>query len=209
MSQPLCVLNIEDSEDDAELILTATAEGGHEPSSERVENAEGMRSALGRRSWDVVLSDHVMPHFSAPAALSLLQESGIDIPFVVVSGVIGEEAAAAMMKAGADDFISKNNLSRLVPSIERALRDADERRRGRLAEASIHYQKTLLQCQNEATPDGILVVDADTVVSYNRRFTLMWSIPEEIILRRSFQAIRFCMGDQVVAKDQWLARMKS
>ncbi len=206
MSQPLNVLSIEDSEDDVELIVRALRKGGYVPTSERVETAEAMRSALGHRAWDLVLSDHAMPHFTAPAALTLLQGSGNDIPFIVVSGVIGEEAAAALMRAGADDFISKNNLVRLVPSIERALRDADERHRRRQAEDAIHYQKTLLLCQNEATPDGILVIDADKVVSFNRRFQQMFSIPDDVMAYRSFQAIGSWMTDRVTAPDLWMAR---
>ena len=95
---------------------------------------------------------------------------------------------------------------RLVPSIERALRNADERRRRRQAEDAIHYQKTQLLCQNEATPDGILVVDADKVVSFNRRFQQMFSIPDDVMTSRSFQAIGSWMTDRVTAPDRWLAR---
>lgn len=96
----------------------------------RVEEAEAMQAALEQQEWDVVLSDYSMPHFSAPAALALLQRSGIDLPFIIVSGTIGEAVAVAAMKAGAHDYLIKGQLARLIPAVEREMREARIRREG-------------------------------------------------------------------------------
>ncbi|HZV80551.1 MAG TPA: response regulator, partial [Geobacteraceae bacterium] len=129
MSNPLNILIVEDSEDDLFLLLHELRKGGYAPEYVSVCTADTMRSALTERQWDVITSDYNMPGFSALAALKLLQESGLDLPFIVVSGKIGEDQAVAAMKAGAHDYVMKQNLSRLVPAIEREIREADERRR--------------------------------------------------------------------------------
>jgi two-component system, NarL family, sensor histidine kinase UhpB len=129
----LQLLIIEDSEDDALLLLHRFREAGYRCNSARVENAYDMRAALMNRPWDVVLSDHSMPQFSALAALHLLQELRIDLPFIIVSGVINEETAIAAMRSGAHDYLSKNKLDRLVPAVERELREARNRAERRAA----------------------------------------------------------------------------
>ena len=123
MNKPLRCLLVEDSENDAMLLLRQLRSGGYDVTSERVDTAEAMRAALDRHPWDVVLADYKMPHFSGPAALELLKASGKGLPFILVSGSIGEEQAVAAMKAGAHDYIMKDKLGRLVPTIERELRD--------------------------------------------------------------------------------------
>lgn len=145
MSQSIRVLLIEDSEDDAELLLLAMKAGGYEPIVERVDTAAAMRAALGKQAWDLVLSDHSMPQFSGPAALALLQESGLDLPFIIVSGAIGEETAVAAMKAGAHDYVMKGNLARLLPAIERELREAAGRRERRRAEEALRRSEEQLR----------------------------------------------------------------
>lgn len=129
----LRLLIIEDSEDDALLLLHRFREAGYRCHSARVENARDMRAALMDRTWDVVLSDHSMPQFSALAALHLLQELRIDLPFIIVSGVINEETAIAAMRSGAHDYLSKNRLERLLPAVERELREARNRAERRAA----------------------------------------------------------------------------
>src|SRR5688572_22632160 len=114
----LRVLLVEDSEDDAELIRIALGE----PYMKCVETPEALAAALAEPGWDVVISDHNLPRFSAPAALALVRSSNPALPFVIVSGAIGEETAVAAMKAGADDYVMKENLARLAPAIERTLR---------------------------------------------------------------------------------------
>ncbi len=133
--QLLRVLIAEDSADDAELILREIRNGGYEVDYERVETKAGMQDALSRRSWDIILSDYSMPHFSAMHALETLKASGLDIPFLVVSGTIGEETAVTALKAGAHDFLLKDRLPRLIPAIERELREAEVRRSHREAES--------------------------------------------------------------------------
>ena len=133
MPVTLRVLLVEDSEDDAVLIARELRRGDYAPAIQRVETEAAMGAALAD-PWDVVISDYSLPQFSGPAALTLLRATGLDIPFIVVSGAIGEEVAVAAMKAGAHDYLMKDNLARLVPAIQRELRDAEERRRRRLAE---------------------------------------------------------------------------
>ena len=120
----LRVLLVEDSKDDADLLLHELARGGYDVVAERVETAEAMRSALQRESWNIVLSDYSMPTFSAPEALKVLHESNRDVPFIIISGTIGEEAAVAALKAGASDFLVKGKLARLIPALERELHEA-------------------------------------------------------------------------------------
>lgn len=133
----LRVLLVEDSPDDAELILSQLAEGGLSFDSARVDGAEEMRAALASADWDVILSDYNLPNFSAPEALELLQASGKDVPFIIVSGFVGDEAAVAMMKAGAHDFVIKNSMARLVPAVNRELFEAETRRRYALSQAAL------------------------------------------------------------------------
>ncbi len=130
----LRVLIIEDSEDSVLLLLRELRKGGYEPVYQQVQTEETMRTTLQEEAWDLILSDHEMPFFSAPAALAVFQESGMDIPFIIVSGAIGEELAVAAMKAGANDFIMKKNIARLIPAVQRELRDAENRRKRRKAE---------------------------------------------------------------------------
>ncbi len=145
MAKPLCVLIVEDSEDDARIVLRELRHGGYDPVFERVETREAMKAALIGNKWDIVLSDHSMPYFGSSDALVLLQESGLDLPFIIVSSRIGEEVAVASMKAGAHDYVMKGNLSRLVPVIERELREAEVRREQKQAEEEL--QKTHAELQ--------------------------------------------------------------
>jgi len=136
VSVPLRVLIAEDSEDDALLLVRELKRGGYEPTYERVASAAAMAAALDRRGWDLVIGDHSMPHFSGLTALSLVRERGLDVPFICVSGTISEEMAVAAMKAGANDWVTKGQLKRLLPAIERELREARGRAALRASEAS-------------------------------------------------------------------------
>jgi signal transduction histidine kinase len=123
----LRVLLVEDSPDDAELVLAALRRDGFEPEWQRVDNAAEMRAALQRSRWDVVLCDFAMPRFDALAALEVLKAESLDVPFIIVSGTMGEETAVSAMQAGAHDFFSKDRLTRLPAAIERELREAGVR----------------------------------------------------------------------------------
>jgi signal transduction histidine kinase/FixJ family two-component response regulator len=127
MSRLLRVLIVEDSENDAALLVREIRRGQCDVVSERVETPTAMRAALAKQSWDIVISDYSMPHFSAPAALKVVQEAGVDLPFIIVSGAIGEDSAVAAMKDGAHDYLMKGKLARLMPAIERELREAGVR----------------------------------------------------------------------------------
>jgi DNA-binding NtrC family response regulator len=113
MNTTLRVLIVEDSADDALLVVRELEKGGYAVESQRVETPKEMSAALKRQTWDIVLSDYRMPHFSGPDALKLLQSTKLDIPFVIISGKIGEETAVELMLAGADDYVVKTNLKRL------------------------------------------------------------------------------------------------
>src|SRR5918993_3284278 len=135
MGEPLRVLLVEDSEDDTLLLVRSLRRGGYDPIWERVDTAEAMEAAFDGGGWDLVISDHGMPAFNSSAALELLRRKGfVDLPFIIVSGQIGEDAAVAAMKAGAHDYLMKENLARLNSAIERELREAEVRRERRQAE---------------------------------------------------------------------------
>ena len=128
MGIPLHALIIEDSENDTLLLARELRSGGYDLTYERVDSLEGMKAALEKQGWDIVLSDYSMPDFRGTDALLLLREKDTDIPFIYVSGTIGEDMAVAAMKAGANDYIIKGNLKRLVPAIRRELQEAETRR---------------------------------------------------------------------------------
>ena len=121
---PLRVLLAEDSEDDEALVMRALRAGGYDVSYQRVETAEAMAAALEAGTWDIVLSDYHMPAFSAPEAFRVVRDKGFDLPFIIVSGTVGEDAAVDAMRLGVHDYLLKSNLIRLVPAIERELREA-------------------------------------------------------------------------------------
>ena len=134
MSNSIRVLIVEDLINDAELIVRRLQLGGYMPVFKRVDTPEAMNAALAEDTWDIVISDFMMPKFSGFAALELLQEKRLDLPFIIVSGKTGEETAVEAMKAGAHDFITKGNLARLNPAVERELREAKIRRERKRAE---------------------------------------------------------------------------
>src|ERR1700733_2246812 len=149
MSEPLHVLQVEDSPSDAALIERTLRKAGYIVYSERVTNATEMKSALASRLWDVIIANYRLPEFDAPSALSLLRQSGRDIPFIVVSGALGEELAVAMMKAGAQDYLLKDNLSRLAPAVEREIGDVRARLGRQRAEQALDESEQRFTAQGE------------------------------------------------------------
>ncbi|HEO71127.1 MAG TPA: PAS domain S-box protein, partial [Candidatus Hydrogenedentes bacterium] len=145
MPRSIRTLIVEDNEDDALLVVRALRQGGFEPVWQRVDTLEDMVGALEKEPWDAIISDYSMPHFSGPDALRVLQDREIDLPFLVVSGTIGEDTAVGMMKAGAHDYILKVNLKRLAPALERELVDVEVRRKRRLAEQKVLHLNRVLR----------------------------------------------------------------
>ncbi len=137
MAENLRVLLVEDSEDDAALVLRALRKGDFPPSWERVDTASAMAACLAEQEWDLILSDYSMPQFNGLAALRLMQDKGLDLPFILVSGAVGEETAVEIMRAGACDYVVKDKLSRLVPAVIRGLREAAERKARQQADRAI------------------------------------------------------------------------
>ncbi len=193
------LLIVEDSADDAELMIQALRRAGCDPTYERVETPEAMQAALDRGSPDLIIADYSLPHFSGLAALKLLQKKELDLPFILVSGSVGEDVAVAAIKAGAQDYILKDNLSRLAPAVERELRDAQGRRAHKLAES--RYRNLF-----DSVPVGVFVTTPEgNVIEANARFVAMlgfadldslkrvniedlWAHPEERARQRSIIA---------------------
>ncbi len=159
MKSSLDVLIVEDSEDDLLLMVRELRRGGYTLNYLRVDTAAEMTAALDRQSWDIVIADYSLPTFSAPAALKLLQQHQLDLPFIIVSGTIGEEVAVNAMKAGAHDYIIKGNLTRLVPAVERELRDAQERQKRQSAEQALRDSEARFRYLSMSSPMGIFQTD--------------------------------------------------
>src|ERR687897_3736235 len=186
----LRVLLVEDSENDAMLLLRELRRGGYEPLSQRVYTPEDMEEALrsadaGDEPFEVVISDYYMPRFRAPGALRLLRDLGYDLPFIVVSGKIGEEAAVEIMKAGANDYLTKENMSRLCPAVERELREAEVRRDRERAQKALGLSEDRFRHLVEQIPAVTYVqepIDSDTpkAVTYmSPQYEAMFGYPPE------------------------------
>jgi PAS domain S-box-containing protein len=161
MQQTLHALIAEDSEQDAALLVRELRNGGFSLSYERVETESAMAAALARQHWDIVLTDYSMPQFNAERALALIAKSGIDIPCIVVSGAVGEETAAKVMRAGAHDLVLKRNLKRLLPAITREIDAARIRRERKTADAELDRERQLLKQLMQGIPDAICFKDLE------------------------------------------------
>ena len=162
-TKTLAVLIIEDQESDAQLLIRLLKKADYELVYEQVETAGQMRAALEKRAWDIIISDYKMPQFDGRAALKLLQELGNDIPFIVVSGTIGEATAVSMMKAGAHDYLIKGDFARLIPAVEREMGQAEIRRRRRQAEEALAVSEAELRALFASMQDVALVIDREGV----------------------------------------------
>jgi two-component system cell cycle sensor histidine kinase/response regulator CckA len=159
VSRPLRLLVVEDRPDDADLLLLELERGGFDVDYERVQTADTMADALRRRAWDMIISDFSMPGFSALHALSVLRASGTELPLVVVSGTIGEESAVEALRNGARDFIIKGKLARLLPAVERELKESRGQQARRAAERALHESEEQVRLLLDSTGEGILGVD--------------------------------------------------
>lgn len=166
MNKALHLLQVEDSESDAAMVVRLLENAGYEVQPERVETAAQMRAALAKQDWDAIIADYHLPQFDAPGALTVLYESGLDLPFIVVSGAVGEDLAVAMMRAGAHDYVMKSSLARLVPAVEREIHEATVRRERRLAGEALRLaqeeaerSRQLLNAVFTAQTDAVAVYD--------------------------------------------------
>ncbi len=189
MNRTIRILNAEDCEDDFLLIEREIRRAGIAAEFERVETPEQFRDALTRDVWDIVVADYSLPGFSGIQALEILLESKLDIPFILVSGTVGEDVAVKAMKMGASDYILKGNLARLGPAIEREIREASVRRERRRAEAalresddSLRHTISLLRATLESTADGVMAVGADSRITIsNKKFPAVAGVPERVV----------------------------
>jgi PAS domain S-box-containing protein len=166
--KPLRVLLVEDNADDAFLLERHLRRAGYAPQITRVETADAMVQTLEElaEDWDIILADYSLPTFSAPEALRLLKNTLYDVPFIMMSGAVTEETAVAAMRAGAHDYVSKQNLARLVPAIERELKEAEERHRKRTAERALRSSEERFHRLVEAMPLALLISDVRGRVVY-------------------------------------------
>lgn|GEM_PF-603797 len=187
MTMPLSVLLLEDSEDDALIVLRELKRGGYDVTYQRIETAPMMRTALTAQNWDVILSDYSMPAFSAPEALKIIQQMHMDIPFIIISGTVGEDVAVEAMKAGANDFFSKDKLIRLVPAVEREIRDAQERRMRQQTEHQLHQSEDRFAKVFQTSPIGICIstFPEGRVIDVNSRYCELFGYTREELIGKT------------------------
>ena len=183
MKKPLNVLVVEDSEFDAVMLINVLRTNGYQPFYKRVDTSEAMKEAMAGHAWDVVLSDYNMPQFSMSEALEVLHESGQDLPFIIVSGGIGEDIAVNAMKAGAHDYLMKGSLARLAPAVERELREASIRAAQRKSEEALRESELRYRLLWETSTDAVMIIDADTIIHFANPAvrTVFGYEPEELV----------------------------
>jgi PAS domain S-box-containing protein len=198
----LRVLVVEDSENDAELLVREITRSGFRVTALRVETALAMRQALVAEPWDVIVSDYSLPGFDAPGALAVLKETGFDIPFVVVSGTIDEESAVEALKAGAHDFLSKGRLARLVPAIERELREVEIRDARRQAEQALRESEHRYRRIIESTNEGVWMLDAASQTTFvNARMASLLGCSVADVLGKSLLGFVHDSAQELIARS--------
>ena len=192
MSTPLRVLLVEDSEGDARLIVLELEQSGYDVIFERVYTADTFSAALSGQDWDVIIADYYMPGFNGLEALAAANESGLDLPFIIASGVIGEDVAVEAMRSGAYDYVMKDHLVSLGPAVERALREAEVRRaRKRVEEALWESQRELAAIFDNA-PVAMVLMDRERRVQKANRTAVEFSArpAKEVTRLRAGEALR-------------------
>ncbi|MFP4515417.1 MAG: PAS domain S-box protein [bacterium] len=190
MDNPLQVLIVEDSKVDALIVVKELERGGFEPRYQRVESAPEMETALELQTWDVILADYMIPDFGGLEALKMVQARELDIPFIMISGKMGEEFAVEAMRAGVHDYIVKGNLSRLTPAIRRELKEAETRRRRRKAEAALRESEERLKATFEQAAVGIAHLDkAGKFLRINQKLADILGYSENELLSMDMRSI--------------------
>ncbi len=184
MNKQIRVLLVEDSKADAEIILRLIKKAGYEVFSQQLQTKPDLQNALKNQGWDVVLTDYSLPQFSAEEALETLKQSGLDLPFILVSGTVGEETAVRMMKAGANDYLLKDNLERLCPAIERELGEAKSRRERRKAEEELSNNQKKLAIAYEEARKAIKVRDDFLMIASHELKTPITSLKMNLQMMR-------------------------
>ena len=188
MTDALRVLLVEDSASDATLVVRELRRMSRTVEFVRVDTAEAMHAALQRQEWDIVISDWSMPRFSAEAALAILREKAVDLPFIIVSGTIGEDAAVMAMRAGAHDYVLKDNLGRLTPAVERELRECKERAARRRAERALRASEDRFRRLDESGLIGITIADVQgNVLDANDTYLKMLGYTRDDLVRGSLR----------------------
>jgi PAS domain S-box-containing protein len=184
MKSPLRALIVEDSENDTMLLLHDLERSDYEITHERVETAEALTAALDRENWDILFCDFAMPSFSGLRALEMVKARDLDLPFIFVSGTLGEEAAVQAMKVGAHDYVMKGNLARLIPSMERELREANVRRQRRNAEEDSRISEYKYRQLFESLGDAAFLIDTETgrIIDTNPQAEVLLGRPRAQIL---------------------------
>src|ERR1700722_19330957 len=184
MKSPLRALIVEDSENDTTLLLHDLERSDYEITHERVETAEALTAALDRENWDILFCDFAMPSFSGLKALEMVKARDLDLPFIFVSGTLGEEAAVQAMKVGAHDYVMKGNLARLIPSMERELREANVRRQRRNAEEDSRISEYKYRQLFESLGDAAFLIDTETgrIIDTNPQAEVLLGRPRSGIL---------------------------
>jgi PAS domain S-box-containing protein len=197
--KPLKLLMIEDSEADALLLLNGLRRGGFEPEWQRVQTEPALRDALEKKGWDIVLCDYLMPQLDAPHALKTLRNADQEVPVIVVSGTVGEDIAVEVLKLGANDYLLKDNLTRLIPAVERELQDAELRRKRtaaelqrRRAEESLRLSEERYRVLFQGSPTPMWVCDRTTLrfLAVNSAAVNHYGFSEEEFLQMSLLDIR-------------------
>ena len=226
MDKHLNVLVVEDSEDDAVLLLCEIKKGGYDPTFVRVETAADMLACLNDRTWDIVISDYSLPEFSAPEALKVLQGTGLDLPFIIISGKVEYEVAVECMTAGAHDFVRKGNMVRLVPAIERELNEFSVRKERNAAYIALRESEERFRTIFDSINDAVFIHDMETgaILDVNSTMCKMYGYSREEVDQLDIEALssdevpytqqdalewmkKAAMGDAQVF--EWMAKHKS
>ncbi|HWD92035.1 MAG TPA: PAS domain S-box protein [Verrucomicrobiae bacterium] len=186
MLNQLHLLIVDDSEDDAILIRQALEKENFHITHQRVENAADLNAALDARMWDIILSDYSMPGFTGAQALELCRQKAFDAPFIIVSGRIGEEVAVDMMKAGASDYVMKDDLPRLAPAVTRELRAAQERKSRRQAQLAMAHLAAIVETCDDAIISQTL---GGTILSWNSGAERMFGYTAEDMVGESSESL--------------------